>query len=132
MPSARNMARGSSLAGLRMPPAELVTTPKPSYVTYSRPAANSTPSQPSPPDTANRPGSALVNPKTTKAATMANSIVTTKSSDLPTNLLPMRLTTTTVTIRPMPIALADQSGVCHGSSARTYPAKPAQEDGIAG
>jgi hypothetical protein len=33
-------------------------------------------------------------------------------------LVPTKFTTTTATMSPMPIALPDHSGVCHGSNAR--------------
>jgi hypothetical protein len=41
------------------------------------------------------------------------------------------LTTTTATIKPIPMAFADQPGVSHGSRSQTYPAKPAQYSAIA-
>ena len=53
-------------------------------------------------------------------------MLTTINSERPTSFVPTRLITTTATISPMPITLPDQSGVAQGSSARTYPAKPAQ------
>jgi hypothetical protein len=55
---------------------------------------------------------------TTNTARIANSILTTNISDLQTNFVPIMFITTTATMSPMPIALPDHSGVCHGNSAR--------------
>jgi hypothetical protein len=100
-------------------------------VTYSRPAAKTTPSQLWSPCSAKRAGSDFKSPNTTNTPRITNSTVTTNNSDRPTSFEPTMLTNTTTTIKPMPMSLPDHVGVSHGSSARTYPANPAQYSAIA-